>query len=245
MPKIALIGDSVLDNFYWLNNKSHDLSYELTQLRYNVNNFAVDESQLHDVIHGIVPNDVYSRSRSYPYPCNDEGKVVPIELLQKHNDIDMSVVSVIGNDFRVKLWKITKGVNYFIDSILNDNYISDYNHLITNIKLRTHKMILVCVYIPYIGPNSPFQLLSNYSSSIYDRIREFIISLGRKYDIPVLDLSRTFDPYNREHYGSTVIEPSNLSNKCIADCIDYIYRNYCGHNVYYAPKCNSNNILKD
>ena len=37
-----------------------------------------------------------------------------------------------------------------------------------------------------------------------------IKKVGLKYKMPIIDLTRTFDPLNREHYGSTAIEPSIL-----------------------------------
>lgn len=81
MSTIALIGDSVLNNFYWLENKDSDLTYELTTRGYNVNNFAVDESRLEDIISGIIPRSEYVNPRSYSYPI-DNYKVCPLDLIK-------------------------------------------------------------------------------------------------------------------------------------------------------------------
>lgn len=67
--------------------------------------------------------------------------------------------------------------------------------------------------------------------TIYERIRSTYYNFGKKYNIPVLDLSLTFDPHNRLHYGSTEIEPSNRSNTKIADLIDHVTKNYKGYGV--------------
>lgn len=43
--------------------------------------------------------------------------------------------------------------------------------------------------------------------------------LAVEFSLPIIDLSRTFDPNNKNHYGSTPIEPSNTSGQFIADLI--------------------------
>lgn len=43
--------------------------------------------------------------------------------------------------------------------------------------------------------------------------------LAVEFRLPIIDLSRTFNPYDKTHYGSTPIEPSNVSGQFIADLI--------------------------
>ena len=45
------------------------------QIGYNVNNYAVDESCLNNIINGIIPQNVYQKDRSYPYPQHKDGKL--------------------------------------------------------------------------------------------------------------------------------------------------------------------------
>jgi hypothetical protein len=241
---VVLIGDSVLDNFYWLQDKEKDLKYRLIELGYNTINLAVDESRVNDIIFGIKPREVYSIARLYPYPCSDDGKVYPIKQLYEINT-DLAVISMGGNDFRVNLLKIIKGVDWFINSVITSEFVENLKYVISNVKLGVNKgkVILICVYFPYLGIRSPYQALSPFKDKIYNKLFEIFTQIAHEYNIPILDLSRTFDPYNRSHYGTTEIEPSDLSNKCIAQCINYIANNYRGYKVYYAPDCDINNII--
>lgn len=43
--------------------------------------------------------------------------------------------------------------------------------------------------------------------------------LAVEFRLPIIDLSRTFNPHDKTHYGSTPIEPSNVSGQFIADLI--------------------------
>lgn len=43
--------------------------------------------------------------------------------------------------------------------------------------------------------------------------------LAVEFRLPIIDLSRTFDPTDKKHYGTTPIEPSNVSGQFIADLI--------------------------
>lgn len=232
---IALIGDSVLDNFYWLENNNSDLKYELENRGYNVNNFAVDESRLENIISGIIPNPVYVNSRSYPYPIDDY-KVNPLELI-KNTKNDVIVCSIGGNDMRANIMTLFCGIDAFINRTFTQNFMNKFNNLLLTLVNKASKVILVSVYIPYLGKGSPYAMVNGMHTTIYERIRNIYYDLGKKYNIPVIDLSLTFDPFNRAHYGSTEIEPSNLSNTTIANLIDYVTKNYRGYNVYYAPQC--------
>jgi lysophospholipase L1-like esterase len=238
---ITLIGDSVLDNFYWLSNINHDLKYELEQLGYNVNNFAVDESRVNDIIYGIMPRDIYQNSRYYPYPTSSDEKVHPLFLLT-NNNCDLCVLSIGGNDFRINLWKLMIGVDHYINSVFTQEFSNNIDHILKSIKLTCSKIILIFAYTPYLGSGSNYTQFIKYRSRVYDRMFSFYRTMAEKYNIPLLDLNRTFNYNNRQHYGSTEIEPSNISNKCIADCIDYINNHYQGYSVFHAPNCNIDNI---
>jgi len=85
-------------------------------LSYNVNNFAVDESQLNDIIYGIKSRDVYQNTRHYPYPCSSDGKVYPLDLLS-NNKSDLCVF-----DLRINLLKLIFGIDYFINSVLTQQF---------------------------------------------------------------------------------------------------------------------------
>lgn len=240
MRTVTLLGDSVLDNFFWLKDKEKDLKYDLETMGYEVCNLAVDESRLNDVINGIVPKDVYQKTRHYEYPCNKEGVVEPLKLMKP---CDIVVLSVGGNDFRCNLSNLLFGIDKFLSMVINQDFIQKFDNLLSTLTKNGKKVILVCVYSPYLGVGSNYQLLASFKDGIYDKVRIFLQYLCKRHNIALLDLSRTFDPYDRSHYGSTEIEPSNKSSRCIAECIEYIDRNYKGYNTYYAPKCNVNDMV--
>ena len=237
MSVITLLGDSVLDNFYWLENRSNDLKNELEMKGYIVNNFAVDESRLDDIINGIIPRDIYMSNRSYPYPI-DGYKVNPLALASNTKS-DVIVLSVGGNDLRANIMSLFFGVDQFINKTFTPAFVDKYENLLSMLISLSKKVILVVVYIPFLGTGSPYSLITGSQDIIYSRVRNLYYGLGRKYNIPVLDLSMTFDPFDRSHYGTTEIEPSNLSNKTISNLIDHITTYYKGYTVYYAPKCGS------
>lgn len=231
---INLIGDSVLDNFYWLNNKKDDLEYVLKTLDYDVNNYAVDESVLENITSGIVPSNNYVQERIVqnmkPYPTNEDGIVKSIELCK--NKEAVGVVSIGGNDLRVNMKSLIFGVDSFMNSVLTPEYAQNFYVTIKKLKSLHSKLILVSIYVPF----TTFSLMKYFIEPVFSKWRNFIYSICKVLDIPVLDLSRTFDHNNRTHYGSTEIEPSNLTNLVIADGIDNIIKNYKSC-VYYKTDC--------
>lgn len=241
-PIVVLLGDSVLDNFYWLTNSSQDTAYVLASCGYTVYNWAVDESTVVDVLNGIKPNSIYQAARAYPYPTV-AGIVRPLALLETITP-DLVVLSIGGNDFRAELSALRWGPDYFLQVILNQSFVANYHELLKRIKSRTSKIILVGIYLPYLGSGSAYAGLSPFQEKLVIHVRQFYQMMARTYDLPLLDLSRTFNPLVRAHYGSTEIEPSNLSTFCLSQCLHHIYHHYAGYKVYYAPECGPQLIIE-
>jgi len=118
------------------------------------------------------------------------------------------------------------------------------------------KLILVFVYKPHetifeqfrqnVGwglqylPIENVLPLDTYLTEVYDALRNIYHNIARKYNLPVIDLSKTFDPSNQSHYGTTPIEPSNLSGSTIARLIKHVIENHDFEDAavsYYAPNC--------
>jgi hypothetical protein len=98
------------------------------------------------------------------------------------------------------------------------------------------------MYLPYLGVGASFAAYAAFAKPIMDNWHEFLYRIAGKFNIPVLDLNRTLDPNSRKHYGKNDTRTSNISSHCIAQCINYIYKNYNGFHVYFAPSCDMNKI---
>ena len=251
--RIIFIGDSILDDHLYLDDKTRDLTKEVSSLGFIVDNYAVDGSKLKDLYEGIKPSKECLCSRSYKYPIGRGEKVYQMELLNNkpftpvYDDMfnsssydmtpEMVVISIGGNDLRADMVKIVFGVTSFFNSVVTEQYTADYENIIITSKENGRKVLLTSIYLPYIGAGSMYGMFGGLANDIVEKWKEFIIMLAKKHDIPVLDLSQIFDHYNREHYGSSELRSNNITNKCIAQCINYIHNNYNGFGIYSAPKC--------
>lgn len=264
MASIVLVGDSVLDNFYWLTDQEKDLRFRLRELGYQCENYAVDESTLDNVINGIIPNKHYVETRKYSYPTKEfcqtkEEELITREILIKDKSVesykavyplelightDTIVLSVGGNDLRLNILSCLGGSEYFIKSVLTDTYKKKYRETVAKLKKKCNKLILVSVYCPCVL-EAPYNILSFMADDIMKSWLNFLELIACEFDVPILDLARTFDRNNRSHYGATVIEPSDFSNLCIAKCIQSIEKNYDGYEVFYAPNCKWENIRRE
>lgn len=91
---VALVGDSVLDDHYWLDRPKEDVREQTERtlrLAYpsrdvQVLNFAVDESTVKCVLRGRRPAAHYrqgrERARMERYPMEEDGVVRPLRLLR-------------------------------------------------------------------------------------------------------------------------------------------------------------------
>lgn len=263
---IYFIGDGILDNFYYLENKDQDLRKEIISLGFEVNNYAVDNIKLADIINGIIPVEKFKSSRKYQYHITKDGKLYPLQELIKatsptkvfasvYNNINtlnkrlttdnMTVISIGGCDVNERLFNVVLGIDYFINAIITPEFIENYEKIIETIKVNCKKIIIVSMYLPYLGDNSTYYKYASVAISIMDKWHEFLYKFAQKHNIPVLDLSRTLNSKDRSHYGTDDTRTSNISSKCIAKCITHIYNNYSGHRIYYSPNCNTNKIMID
>lgn len=245
--KVILLGDGILDSHTHLDNKKQDLKQELISLGCKVDNLAIDEIRVRDLHNGFKPSQVLIKSRSYPYNLDKEGMFYPMKSINTgfssifSNNDEMIVLSIGGNDVQANITGLVFGVNNFIKSLLNTEFVSDYEKIIEILQRNYKKIVLVSIFLPYLGPNSTYGKYSNMSKIVMDAWHEFLNKIANKYSLPVLDLSKTLNPQERSHYGTLDTRISNKSCKCIAQCIKYIYENY-NPGTYYAPNCDFKHI---
>ena len=289
---IVLMGDSVIDNFYWLNDKKLDVEQQCRNTfgkNVKIYNLAVDESETRNVLWGIRPNFTYVNARNsygmddYPvgvgmeekmdirdddfvdsyrdtYAVKKDNVVYPLLALQYYlrtelNNIDTSkyykptvVLSVGGNDARIHLGKLASIMGTsknVIDAMKKDGFIQNYKEII-RILIDVLNVNVICV-LPYQIDATHF--IYDYKIKVNEllKIMNFGMNeLGKvceQYNIPIIDLSRTFDPMSVEDYGRTPIEPSNKSGQYIVDLIEYIMKTYSFTSnstsmIYYGKKDN-------
>lgn len=245
---IYTMGDSLLDNHYWLTYPKQDTTQQLKDKHCfkSVQNYAVDEAEFAYIREGIVPYNLYYNARKRngmsQYPCHREGKVYPLENLKEHTakynkDRHVVLLSIGGNDCIDYLKgddfnKIREEVTSFeaiYDEILNG---------IEQIAQENKTQINIILHMPYmvyhkncLGPILGFwdreaTFFADYTTSFdeEDFKRLFVLlfnqiaSAARKHKCDIIDLSRTFNPFDRKDYGhvphtlgwlTTPIEPSN------------------------------------
>jgi hypothetical protein len=255
------MGDSVLDNFYWLDKKKEDLAYQLTKKLQNHNsdsictNLALDETEVPDIMNGKIPSLVYAKERANikmkPYQVNKDGVFFPLEQLEvlfKESKTKPThvVLSMGGNDCRVRL-NLARA-DSILSSLKSADFEFNYRQTVETLIKLVPNVILVLVYKPGKTFYSLFPALENQINILAQSLAPIIFKIARDYKLPIIDLSRTFNPDDLSHYGSTPIEPSNKSSMFICEHVDRIVSNFKfgeeESNIYYGidenTKCDKN-----
>ena len=237
---IFLIGDGILDNFYYLEDKDKDLKKEISLLGYEVYNYAMEEMKVTDILNGCIITKTCSSSRNYPYEIVlNDGKLYPLKLLAEKTEVkkpnkifssvygnlssiqypkpetsnkNMAVISIGGNDIGEKFFNIVLGVEYFMNSKITQEFIDNYENIIKTVNIYCKKMVLVSMYLPYLGDNSSYAQYTRFAIPIMDKWHEFLYGLAKKHNIPVLDLNKTLNNKERSHYGIDDTRTSNISS---------------------------------
>lgn len=256
---IYLIGDAIVDNFYWLAQPQRDLTAELTDRGYQVHNYAADGMRVCNIFVGCSIEAKYQSARAYPYPVESDGKLRPIHLLSRmsqsnghfqsnyHNHFanlldrpasGMIVLSLGGMDIHDNSVKICLGRDYFMSTILTPTFINHYDRAIQACLKSCPKVVLVSVYLPYLGTGSRYGNFAGFARSIIEPWSDFIRRKAQQYDVAVLDLSNVFDCMNRSHYAEDETKASNIGCQLMARALDYIYTHYEGGKVYTMQEGN-------
>lgn len=256
--KIALIGDSVLDNFYWLQNPKNDLRQQVSMSLSNstVYNLAVDESKIEDVYKGIQPCERIQRNRKYPYPIDNEGYVNPLEITDQ-NPVDYIVCSIGTNEGQEHMNKFVLGSQYFLNAVMKDGFEERYEYLMKRISVKSSKSILVLAHKPHksmfehfrksVGWGMQYIPVENIFGfekkieEVYQHFRKIYKKYARLHKFAIIDLYKTLNPENDSHYSShSPKELSDISSNTLARLIAHII-NYHDFNSecksYFAPDC--------
>ena len=174
------------------------------------------------------------------YPVEKDNKVYPLNLLKNNKDITHVVLSIGGNDVRVEIFSCYGNTEELIKKLkTNDVFIGNYKKAVEEVLKIKPNVILVIVYRP--GPG--FLLPLKSINLLFEEFAPKMIDFAREKSIPVIDLSRTFDPLDSSHYGTTPIEPSNESGMFIAELVNTVLNDYDfeygSSKVYYG---HGNNI---
>ncbi|ETO20713.1 hypothetical protein RFI_16505 [Reticulomyxa filosa] len=207
-------------------------------------NLALDESAISDIINGRKPDDnLVSAREKYqmcPYPVDNSGLLLPLKLLrdakknnkfklfEEKNAISPVVILSIGaNDVRKNL-KYTKPdlvIEMLQKKVQFEENMEQIVKMIVN-DLRFN-LILVLAYEPH---EDCFKEMLHFGREELLDVMEWtavrMLGLASRNGLPLMDLSRTLNPFERTHYSKTPFKPSNQSAEMIADLIAHILENY-------------------
>jgi len=174
---------------------------------------------------------VYVHSRSWndlePYPTEKNGKVYPLKLL-KEGDATHAVLSIGGNDARAAFIEGSFDLVNIYNIMIKYGIVEDFEKLVAAVIEHVPKLMLVYVYhpqitlVPFIWGLPPAYVVKE----LLIKFSPLFIGIAKKYRLPLLDLSRTFDPHDGSDYGTTPIEPSNKSGFKIAKLVEHVIENF-------------------
>jgi hypothetical protein len=249
--ELYLIGDGILDNFLW-SEKKQDLKFLLSEKKINVFNYAVDGATLENFFSGYKPNSKSLEERNYPYNLNSKKVQNCSELLLLDSNIEsfydlnrkdiFYVLSLGGEDIKSKYLNFIFGVEKFIKSIFTKTFFDSYSKVLEKLINKNQKIILVSIYIPYSEKGSLYEKYSHIGDKLLKKWMKFLCLLGKKYNLPVIDLGNSIDRKDQSYYVKNV--PDRLSLKSyhiLSDLIEYITNHYHGFNVYLSK---NNKIIK-
>jgi hypothetical protein len=258
-PCIHLIGDAILDNYQWLTDTKSDLKNTIVSLGYEVHNHAEEGARITNLIEGIRLSNHHGKTRSYSYRPEKDGKLYPLLSFSKasggkafisaYGNLDLNVtrakmekehlvvLSLGGNDIMDHSASIILRSEATMETLIAGKIGSTYQQIIQQLLQQTRKIILVTLYVPYLGNGASYYIKKNIANLVADKWNRFILKMGSQFDLPVIDLRRTLDENNRAHFGTLDTQLGDLPNECLAQGINYIARNYKGHRVYYYEDC--------
>lgn len=247
---VVLVGDSTLDNLIWVNNAVKDcvVGALRTVPLLNVTNYACDGFTSTDVLRGNRPmlSATQWRNVGEPFPgCEESVELFKplnaLHALHAKTTVTHVVLSVGGNDVREILREMNK-----LSSVITV-YHRNFREIVRHIRGSSSttkerpQLIIMLQYRPSIamdadgygvyraiggsigakGDSAALLAMNQLMKTIYAPV----LTLAKESNLPVIDLPRTFDPFDAECYRCQ-IEPSSKGSHLIAEMIHHVIRSH-------------------
>jgi hypothetical protein len=246
---IVFIGDSTLDNVYWMTDddcygREKCIKEQLVELTGGkVTNYAADGFTSKNVLNGLYPHISYEIRQQVgdPYPefqnAEHNFKFSPLVHLKKLEGITHAVLSVGGNDIREILGNLNELPNRWM--AFNENYPI----IVEEILKVTPNLIIQLQYRPSFNQDEHYRVyerigemadqvskgpkvdsvyaLNNLMETIYPPI----FKIAQDHKIPIIDLTNTYDIYDDSLYRSQ-IEPSEKGGQLTCELIKHVVENH-------------------
>lgn len=300
-PKVVLMGDSVLDDFFWLlepreclrETLQRQLNEEFPESRMTCVNLAVDQMSSFDFIarnpqensweqYSLARNRApFSNPLDQSYFSADDGNIYSVENLNLLKNTQCVVLSLGGNDvylrrdIQLDLALSLLPLSWWRRRNIAIKFGQRIEKILDAIRSTAPNALLVPVIVYH--PHYSFSLSGHngtgWLSSLSRLIQRLVLSKlvsplaqqlllqAQRLGLPVIDLSRTFDPANVCHYGTEHIkssnefhapwsgaEPSNVSNEFIAKLILEVIKSAPANGgesrVFFGKTNRSGNVLE-
>eukprot|EP01084_Bolivina_argentea_P301641 520440_1 len=229
---IILMGDSMLDNFYYQMDKKKQSMTSLLRYKYfnkaMITNLAIDGSESRHVLYGIEPDTMFINSRLQysidPYPIDyDDGKrVYPLGILEEMITtklinfnlpkcyIKPTIILSIGMCDLKTLIPINDETAIFTQMLSFEKNIN--NILKELINKFNCNVILLSLWEPFSEFYNLYETPRDAFIMILNIWMTKLFTIASNYNIPIIDLTRTIYTYDRSHYGESIFENSNNIN---------------------------------
>ena len=232
---------------------------------YEIQNLAVDGFTSNNMINGG-STGISSKSRKKandPIP-NDTGSFNPLTYLENNlfdtkiitENNSYAIISIGGNDIRHILGSIARDLGTTIAK-----FHSNYTEIIGKIKKCCNKIIIMTQYRPDINNDYHYKVYSSMESlppsditpiQKMNHLMEFqlypeIFKLARLHNIPIADMSKTFN-YNNSSLYVSQIEPSASGSQTISSLLSHILYNHDfinGKSILYSEYKNKIKTLNN
>jgi len=237
VTRIALVGDSTLDNVLWVGNDlciAEQLAEQIPGSA--ISNLAADGYTTSDTLHGsnrVISVGMRGRAGGSagcdPLQYEDDGCFHPLIQLAKLEPPPSHVIlSVGGNDVREILRDMSK-----LSEVIRD-FMPKYMAIVEKCMTVTANVVLMFQYRPAFfmdrggygvyqaidsipGPGDSVQKMNHLMQTIYTPV----LAMAIEKKLPIIDLPRTFDIYRDELY-SHQIEPSAKGGEIITAVVRHI-----------------------
>ena len=245
---VVLLGDETLDNSQWVKARrgtKQDVHAQLLATLSSegddldnaprVTRLAVDESRVSSVLYGQKPGLRFREDKRIfnmpSYPLSEDGRVYQIQKL-KEICLDMGgvshlVLAVGWNDIRATLAQ-TYDPDRIQKSLEAAKLESDFFMLLELALEMVPNCILVFMYQPYFTSLPHMWTLPNPNTlmELIVRTMPMYIKAAKKFKIPLIDLARTLNPYQKSDYGTSPMSVGEKGGEKLVEIIKKVMMDF-------------------
>ena len=218
----------MLDNKAWIGdqNKKMDVEKQMNMVlqrhntRWKCKNLAVDGNTTQSLIKSLHFHKLQKDKQIQPKRFKSVQQYLESDAIDLSTESPIIVLSVGGNDVLGSMYDREQMSTEVVANMKRNEFMKGYEQILDILITECHcEVMIVFCYEPHFRFCDSHNVERKELLKIMEWAMTEIFGIAERYKLPVIDMSRTGNPYDEKHYSVSPIEPNEKMGMFLVDLV--------------------------